>query len=227
MLLAWREPLIGCKMFISLHCCWKWMPPISQYLKILCHVTCKQHVAPGRVPSTDVPFTKKLRFHPFKCLPLNSILGQFDPSFNMITGLKGNTRVIKSGLQQASHHIIPSTWASNNQSAQHIRIPHQLVQPHTMISEWDHDLHQRVASLRPGSPHAFLQDPNRLYQNSLVFYSAHATKCSWISPQMTEVAIHKVKEKKSKSKGDQWWNSYNYVFWLYAATLGHKTLSYC
>lgn len=56
------KPLIGCNMFISLRCCWKQMPSLFQYLKTLCHVTWKLHVAPGRVPCTDVPFTKNYIF---------------------------------------------------------------------------------------------------------------------------------------------------------------------
>lgn len=129
----------------------------------------------------------------------------------MITGLKGNTRVIESRLQQASHHIIPSMWASTKQAAQDIWIPHQLVPPHAVVREWDHDFHERAVSLRPGSSHSFLRDPNHLYPNSAVFYFAHATKRWWISPQMMEAAIPEVQENKNKPKGDQWRGSCNYI----------------
>lgn len=143
----------------------------------------------------------------------------------MITELKGNTQVIKSRLQQASHHIILSTWASTNQAGQDIWIPHQLVLPHTVVRERDHDLHERAVSLRPGSSHSFLQDPNHLYPNSIVFHFTHATKQSWISPQMMEAAILEVKENKSKPKGNQWRGSYNYTLhWSGTATLRHQTL---
>lgn len=118
----------------------------------------------------------------------------------MITGLKGNTRVIKSGLQQASHHVIPSTWAPN-QSAQHIRIPHQLVLPHTMVGESDCDLHQRAVSLRPGSSCAFLQeDPTHLYPNSVVFYFIHVNKWLWTLPQMMEVELYELQTERGSLK---------------------------
>lgn len=69
-----------------------------------------------------------------------------------------------------------------------------------MVREWAHDLHQRAVSLGPGSSHALLQDPNHLYQNSVVFYSAQATKYAWISSQMMEAAIHRVKENRANLK---------------------------
>lgn len=145
------------------------------------------------------PLQQKLCFHPFKYLPLNSIL------VNLILHLTwSRTKRKHMGHQVQSPAGItsynPFHMSLYNQSAQHIRIPHQLVLPHTMVSEWDHDLHQWAVSLRPGSSHAFLQDPNHLYQNSIVFYSPHATKWSWISSQMMEDAIYKVKEKKASLK---------------------------
>lgn len=52
---------------------------------------------------------------------------------------KGNTQVIKSRLQQASHHIIPSTWASTSQAAQDTWTPQQLVLAEAVVRERDHD----------------------------------------------------------------------------------------
>lgn len=114
------------------------MPPIPQYFKTLCHITWKQHVAPGRVPCADVPITKNYIF-------IHSNTSHLIQSWvNLILHLtwsqKGNTQVIKSRLQQASHPIIPSTWASTCQAAQDTWTPQQLVLAEAVVREWDHDM---------------------------------------------------------------------------------------